>query len=445
MNKEPHYIWIDEFIENVKPFIYVRSEDNLLIKRPNMVTKINKTGTYVLKFLLSGRGIEQLLNKVGVDKLPDIERFLLAVKRYLEGNLDEFDQSAAIEQEYFRMNYTRLPVLSELALTYKCNLRCKFCYAGCNCTTNPAKTDDELTADGFKKIIDKIVFQAKVPSISFTGGEPTLNKELLLELVSYAKKKDMRVNLITNGTLIDLPYVRALKKAGLDSAQVSIEGTSPNTHNRLTGRRGSFEKSIVSLGFFRQYDIYVHSNTTLNKLNAQECIDFPSFARHVLELDRFSMNLLIPTGSSVINKQLAVPYSQAGELITQIQEQSKLEQIEFMWYSPLPMCIFNTITHDLGNKGCAACDGLLSVAPNGDILPCASYDQTVGNLHKKTFSSIWKSKNAKFYRTKKFAHELCNKCEHFEICNGACPLYWRHQGYNELFEATKKNYETDHV
>ena len=51
-----------------------------------------------------------------------------------------------------------------------------------------------------------------------------------------------------------------------------------------------------------------------------------------------------------------------------------------MWYSPTPMCLFNPLADGLGNKSCAACDGLLSVAPNGDVLPCSSYPQPVGNL-----------------------------------------------------------------
>jgi hypothetical protein len=80
-------------------------------------------------------------------------------------------------------------------------------------------------------------------------------------------------------------------------------------------------------------------------------------------MTRFSMNLMIPTGSSMLNSGLVIKYSCVGPIIEKKQEQSNRHDVEFMWYSPLPMCIFNTITHKLGNKGCAACDGLLSVAP----------------------------------------------------------------------------------
>ncbi|NJK97455.1 MAG: hypothetical protein HC905_23395, partial [Bacteroidales bacterium] len=129
-------VWVDEFIKQVRPYIFVRTEDNILIKRPNQATKINATGARILKFLLDGGTIEALLQKTGNDKLPEIELFLLAVKSFLEGKLDEFSTNPAVETSVFTKDFSKLPVLSELALTYDCNLKCRFCYAGCNCTVN---------------------------------------------------------------------------------------------------------------------------------------------------------------------------------------------------------------------------------------------------------------------------------------------------------------------
>jgi radical SAM protein with 4Fe4S-binding SPASM domain len=424
--------WIDEFIDNVRPFIFVRTEDNILIKRPNQATKINTTGARILQFLLNGGTTDELLSKTGQDKAQEIELFLLAVKGYLEGKLDEFSLNPAVETSPFTMHFSKLPVLSELALTYKCNLKCKFCYAGCNCTTNPAGTNAELSLKGFKSIIQTIYTVAKVPSVSFTGGEPTLRPELLLECIRYAKSLGMRVNLITNGTLVDELLGQKLKNAGLDSAQVSIEGISAETHDKIVQHKGAFAKSIHAVDVFKKLGIYVHTNTTLNQLNAQECRLMPEFVQNTLHLSRFSMNLVIPTGSSTLNSNLVIKYSEVGPIIEEIQKNSKNHNVEFMWYSPIPMCMFNTITHELGNKGCAACDGLLSIAPNGDILPCASYDHPVGNLTRSSFPGIWQNIEATYFQNKKFAHTLCQKCDNLAICNGGCPLYWQNIGYEEL-------------
>jgi radical SAM protein with 4Fe4S-binding SPASM domain len=94
--------------------------------------------------------------------------------------------------------------------------------------------------------------------------------------------------------------------------------------------------------------------------------------------------------------------------------------------------MFNSIIHGLGNKGCSACDGLISIAPNGDVLPCASFDDSVGSFLSEDFRALWQAAKTVRYRDKDFAHSKCKKCEYFGICNGACPLYWRHTGYDEL-------------
>lgn len=430
----PNMAWIDEFITRVRPYIFVRTEDNILIKRPNQATQINATGARVLKFLLNGGKVSDLLAKTGTDKAEEIEMFILAVKSFLEGKLDEFSLNPAVETSLYTNGFSKLPILSELALTYDCNLKCRFCYAGCNCTTNPAGTDREMSTKDFKATIKTIFEEARVPSISFTGGEPTLRPQLLLECIAYARELGMRVNLITNGTRTDRKFAESLKAAGLDSVQVSIEGVTAEMNDKIVQSKGAFAKSIQAVRYFRELGIHVHTNTTLNRMNAEECLSLPEFVKNTLHLERFSMNLIIPAGSGVVNSELVIPYSEVGNIILQIQQQSKKHGVEFMWYSPIPMCMFNTVSNELGNKGCAACDGLISVAPNGDVLPCASYDQPVGNLRKSSFSKIWKGAEATFFRDKKFAHEICQQCDSFAVCNGACPLYWRNSGYQELFK-----------
>jgi radical SAM protein with 4Fe4S-binding SPASM domain len=426
--------WVDEFIENVRPYIFVRLEDNLLIKRPNNAQKLNSTGALILKSLLDGMTMNELLDKIGREpgRLEDISSFLMAVKNQLEGRLDEFSDNPAVEVIPFEMKFSQYPVLSEVALTYRCNLKCTFCYAGCGCTANPVHSNREMTFEEIKQVLEKIFHQAKVPSVSFTGGEPTLVPELPA-LVHYAKSLGMRVNLITNGTKITRQLAKDLADSGLDSAQVSIEGVTAATHDRTVGVAGAFGKSVRAISCLKDVGILTHSNTTMTAGNMAECRELPEFVKQTLKNDRFSMNLIIPAGSGSVNGNLIVPYHCVGKQIENIVALSRESGVEFMWYSPVPMCMFNSIIHGLGNKGCSACDGLISVGANGDVLPCASCDDSVGNLLENDFESIWQSEKAIKYRDKRFAHPQCRECENFHICNGACPLYWQKVGFDELF------------
>ena len=425
--------WVDGFIDNVRPYIFVRTEDNLLIKRPNKAQKLNASGALILKALLDGLTINDLLDKIGREpaKIDDIANFMTAVKLQLENRLDEFSANPAVTSESFAMTFSEYPVLSEVALTYRCNLKCRFCYAGCGCTANPTGSSREMTAAQIRRVLSKIFHQARVPSVSFTGGEPAL-VPALPDLVRYAKDLGMRVNLITNGTLVSADLAKRLADNGLDSAQVSIEGVTAATHDRMVGLADAFEKSVRAVGYLTDAGVLTHSNTTLTRDNLEECLRLPEFVKCKLKNDRFSMNLVIPTGSGAVNEKLIVPYRRVGEWVEKIVAKSRAAGVEFMWYSPVPMCMFNPIVHGLGNKGCSACDGLLSVAANGDVLPCASYNDSVGNLLADDFKTVWQSGKAKKYRDKSFAHPECRMCENFHICNGACPLYWRQVGFDEL-------------
>ncbi len=429
------FCWVDDFIANVRPFIFVRTEDNILIKRPNQAQKLNATGAAVLKSLLDGDSIQRVLDRVHhhPQKTADIARFLRTIRLHLEDRLDHGFDNPAVDIRPFDMKFSEYPVLSEMAVTYRCNLTCAFCYAGSGCTANPTGDAYEMTAEEIRRVLDGIFRQARVPSVSFTGGEPTLRPELP-GLVRYAKDLGMRVNLITNGTLISRNMARILAQNGLDSAQVSLEGITARTHDGVTGRPGAFEKSIAAVNYLKQAGIHTHTNTTISQANLEECAGFPKFVKERLGNDRFSMNLMIPTGSGAVNDRLMVRYQDVGAHLEEIIAAADREGVEFMWYSPVPMCMFNSIVHDLGNKGCSACDGLLSVGANGDVLPCASYDDPVGNLLKQDFKRIWRSVKARRYRDKSLAHPACKACEDFAICNGACPLYWRQAGFDELEE-----------
>lgn len=430
--------WVDEFIGNVRPYIMVREEDNLLIRMPNQAHRLNPEGVRILKHLLDGGTMVQLEHRLGGDpqKIADAGLFLFEIKRCLEGKLKENNHSRAVAVRPLTLGFSQLPVLSEVAVTSRCNLRCAFCYYGCGGAASvSANEKQEMTADQIRRVLEAIFHQARTPSVSFTGGEPTLRPDLP-RLVRHAKDIGLRVNLITNGTRVTPALADELVAAGLDSVQVSLEGTTPRIHDGITGVTGSFSRSVAAVGHFRDRGVTVHTNTTLNQRNLTDSVAMPRFIRETLRLERFSMNLVIPSGSATAGDAGADPllirYRDVAPMVTAILAASEREGVEFMWYSPTPLCLFNPIIHGLGNKGCSACDGLLSVDCNGDVLPCSSWDEPVGNLLETGFQEIWDSRFAAACRQKELAHPDCRRCDSFAVCHGACPLYWRHFGYGEL-------------
>ncbi len=426
-----------ELVAQTREYLYIRPEDGLFIMRPNRVHHLNETAVAMLTRLYDngatpdvGRVISEVATQYDVDEervRGDLYKLLISIAALLR---DDVCGAPAVRETPFGAHKRELPVLSEIALTYRCQNKCVFCYA-----ESPARGHQvsEMTTAETKAIVDRIIDEARCPTVSFTGGEPTLRQDLA-ELIAYAKGKGMRVNLITNGLrCVDPAYVNTLKAAGLDSAQVSLEGPSAKVHDAIVRHQGAFAKTSQAVHVLRNAGIHTHTNTTICRSNRDHLLELVDYIADELHSEYFSMNVIISTGTALQHDEEDVTYTEVGPLIEQVQQKAKEKGTKLVWYSPVPYCLFNPVAHGLGSKSCACVDGLLSVAPDGELLPCSSYERGVGNLLHRPFADLWYSRQARYWRRKEFVPPVCNGCEMKRICCGACPLYWdAHGGFGEL-------------
>jgi len=420
----------------LKPWMLFREEDSVLILPPNKVFKLGGSGAAVVGFLQKGGRLRDIPGMDG-DKLGDLERFFSELAAASSG------EAVELERVPYDFEFTRLPILGELALTYSCNERCRFCYAACGdvgaeapasraySPVAPLKAGrGELSTEDAKRVIRVFKEEAKIPFFSFTGGEPLLRRDLE-ELASYATSLGLRINLITNGSLASPERARSLKAAGIETAQVSLESPEEAIHDGLCGREGAWKRTVAGIANLRGAGISVQTNSTLTSVNHESLFGLPAFLS-TLGVERFSMNLFIPSGRGLENADLFVPYSEVGATVDRMRKAADLAGLTFFWYSPTPYCYYNPVARGLGNKSCAAMDGLIHVDPYGDVLPCSSWPEPMGSLLDEPFKELWFSKRAAYFKGKHFAPARCQACDKFVACQGACPLYWRAVGEGEL-------------
>ncbi len=424
-------------VVGTRDYIYIRPEDGLFILRPNRVHHLNPTAVAMLTRLYGSDGtpdVDAVVNEVATQYSvepqrvrEDMEKLLVTVSALLQDNVCG---APLVRQTAFGTHKRDLPVLSEIALTYRCQNRCVFCYAE---SPNRGVEAKEMSTEQVKAIIDRIFDEARCPTVSFTGGEPTLRKDLPA-LIAYAKGKGMRVNLITNGLRCSEDgYVDTLRSAGLDSAQVSLEGPTAAIHDAVVQHKGAFVLTTRAVHVLRAAGIHTHTNTTICGSNRAHLLDLVDYIADELKSEYFSMNVIISTGTALSHTQEDVTYTEIGPVIEQVQQRARDRETKLVWYSPVPYCLFNPITHDLGSKSCACADGLLSVAPDGELLPCSSFERGLGNLLSHTFQELWYTAEARYWRSKQFLPPACRNCEMKHICSGACPLYWdSHGGFDEI-------------
>jgi radical SAM protein with 4Fe4S-binding SPASM domain len=422
-----------EFVTSTRDYVFIRPEDNLLILRPNKIHHLNRTATEMLTRLYSqktpdiGAVVREAAARYGVAEAQvaaDLEQLLRSLSLVLQ---DREGAAPAVRRTPFGSHFRELPVLSEIALTYRCQNRCTFCYAS---APERGQEVPEMSTAEVQRVLDAIVDDARVPTVSFTGGEPTLRPDLPA-LITYAKSRRLRTNLITNGIRCGANgYVEKLATAGLDSAQVSLEAADPEVHDAVVGRSGAWQRTVRGIRNLKAAGIHVHTNTTINSLNRDHLLDLVDFLAE-MEQPYLSMNMVIRTGGAVGSMEIG--YDEIGGLVVPLKERANEHGMRFVWYSPVPLCLFNPVAHGLGSQSCSAADGLLSIAPDGQVLPCSSFAQGIGNLLYEPFDTIWRRRAARYWRNKEFLPPGCRDCDLADLCCGACPLYWDERGdFTEL-------------
>jgi MoaA/NifB/PqqE/SkfB family radical SAM enzyme len=112
--------------------------------------------------------------------------------------VEEFKEKGKfIINDTFPENSMSAPLIFQLAITDKCNIHCFNCY---NWENGCCYKNKELSTSQKKELIDYLVDWG-VLFLQWSGGEPFLARDLV-ELVEYAKRKNLTQSLLTNGLLL---------------------------------------------------------------------------------------------------------------------------------------------------------------------------------------------------------------------------------------------------
>lgn len=157
-----------------------------------------------------------------------------------------------------------------------CNNRCVFCYQS-----------GYRRLPGFPRQLPADEVRARMrwgvdngfDEVSFTGGEPTLRPDFL-DLIRHARELGYRrVAVTTNGSMLARPpFFEAAVEAGLTSMGVSVHGCTPEVHDALTGRSGSFVRALHAIRNAvatrgSSAEVRLNTFTVVNRLNVERLVD----------------------------------------------------------------------------------------------------------------------------------------------------------------------------
>ena len=121
--------------------------------------------------------------------------------------------------------------------TTTCNLSCRTCMRN---SWNEPTGSMEMSV--YRRLIDGLKEVDSLQTMAFWGfGEPLLHPNIV-EMVVLAKELGVRVELITNGLLLNREIAEKLVLARLDTLVVSVDGCSPKSYAEI--RNGSDLTSV---------------------------------------------------------------------------------------------------------------------------------------------------------------------------------------------------------
>jgi len=401
----------------------------LLIINANTVLYLNETATAHAYFFMQGMSTDAAVKKIrrmyrvnSKTARSDHEKLI-----YTVSTLAQTEEVCPISfldvktVEPFTQQFSA-PLRMDLALTFRCQNNCVHCYAG-----GPHETE-ELTTKQWKTVIDRL-HQIGVFILTFTGGEPTLRDDLP-ELLQYAQNKGMVTGLVTNGRrLKDKNYVKTLEKVGLDFVQVTLESHKAEVHDLITGKKGSWKETVTGIKNIVPTKIYTTTNTTLSKYNTSDFLETVDFIKK-LGVAGFGCNSLIYAGkASSISDKFVVSVETLKELLPKVHDKANQLGLKFLWYTPTQYCRFDPVSLGLGVKSCTAALINMCVGPNGDVYPCQSYFESLGNILREEWQEIWNHPLALSIRKREYVVPKCKDCPQLQICGGGCPLELQKTNY----------------
>lgn len=257
------------------------------------------------------------------------------------------------------------PYSEEIQAPYRldCALTYQVIDPGAGTSTPRDRVLRELNSEEWKKIIQKS-WEAGIPHLIFTGGEPTIRPDLP-ELIIYAEKLGQVTGLLTSGSRLCEPdYLESLLLSGLDHVMIVLRPEEESTWEAL---RDTLKE-----------DLFVTVHITIVDENLEHYLDLVS-RLHEIGVESISLS-----ASDVSLK----------DTLEKVRQEIEYRNISLVWDIPVPYSSLNPVNLELENRNIHLTGegrAWLYIEPDGDVLPRQGKPEVLGNLLADPWQQIWEN------------------------------------------------------
>lgn len=163
----------------------------------------------------------------------------------------------------------------EMIITEYCNFKCPYC-RGLKNEIYGDRTIKQLSFNEIKYNIDQWCKDIPLKNIRFSGGEPTLHKNIV-EIIEYAKAKGInRIAISSNGSSKFELYER-LVRAGCNDFSISLDACCASVGDKLAGKDNAWEQVVNNISRLSKLT-YVTAGIVLTPENIPEIKNIIEYA-----------------------------------------------------------------------------------------------------------------------------------------------------------------------
>jgi len=316
-------------------------------------------------------------------------------------------------------------------VTRECNLRCKHCYYDAS-----APLADELSTEQAYALIDDIAntFGDNV-RVTLGGGEPLMRKDLF-EIIKYGKESGVSLVLASNGVLLTEDVAARLKNAGIEEVIIAIDGTQ-KTHDTIRGN-GIFEKTVKGARACKVAGLDLVIDPCIMKQNESETAKIIDISENLgARQCRIFHYIAMGRGKEEIPDAELDSVKYAQNVMQLYEEQNRRSGIEICTTQACQYWVVLQRKAEEGGfvpdfyynevPGCRAGIGMLSIKPNGDVVPCPLLEVKAGNVTEKSLREILNSDVFVNLKSREVKGK-CGICKFKDICGGCRVRAYLHTG-----------------
>ena len=348
------------------------------------------------------------------------------------------------------LNFDETPFLAIWEVTQSCDLACKHCRAAAQPIAHP----DQLTTAEGKALIDQIS-DMQVPIFVFTGGDP-LKRADVYDLIRYAAEKGVKVALTPSATpLLTREAIFKLKEAGLVRLGISLDGSTPEIHDKFRGLPGAWARTIQAIEWANEAGIPIQVHSTISRHNADDldnlCALFEKMA-----IVMWNVFFLVPVGRGQLGDLLSGEefeqvfgkiYELSHRVNFQIKTTEAMHYRRYLLQHNLQekQIEAKRMGHGSGHPGVAHAyeagtptsdpktrtatwatrrvndgKGFMFISHVGNVYPSGFLPIHAGNIRETPLADIYR--NSPIFKSLRDTSQLegkCGACEYKEICGGS--------------------------